>query len=459
MPQLGRSVLFPGAPYRFSKTGWAVAPAPRLDDEDAAGWLREQLQLPRRNDAPDAKGRLPLRGLRVLDFGTNVVTPMTCKLLAAYGAEVIKVEGRSKVDGQRNTPVPRPWGMDESPNTNWLFMNVNPDKRSLAVNMQAPQAHELVKALIKQSDVMVDNFGVDPMPKWGMSADEIFAFKPDMIITRLSVMGRTGSKQNYVGLGNSIMATVGLNSMMGFPGEPPVATCTAHPDYSSNAHHALFSIMSALFHREMTGEGQVIDLSQTESTLNFVGTALMDFTVNGVVAQPSKNRHPQMSPHGVYRCAGDDNWIAIACSDEEAWAGLCSAIPSLAEDARFATLEARKANEDVLDAIVSARCAARDSQELAVALQALRVPAGAVNSAPEMLADPQFAERAFFVNQDHPESGPVTILGPHFRLGATPGVVDQPAPLLSDGNDWVSIELLGYEDDALADLYVSGAIE
>ncbi|MCS6801959.1 MAG: CoA transferase [Chloroflexota bacterium] len=449
-----------GAPYRLSVTPWRLggpAPAP---GEGAGDWREPPVDEPVRPSPPDAFGRLPLSGIRIVDFGTNVVVPLTCKLLASFGAEVIKAEGRSRPEGQRNTPVPRSPRADTL-NTNWLFLNVNTDKRSLAVNMTVPEAQQLVREIIAQSDIVIDNFGVDPLPKWGMSAEELFRLRPDLIIVRCSVHGRTGPLSNYVGLGNSIMAVAGLNSITGFAGDPPVGTCTAHPDYSSNAHHALFSILAALYYRERTGRGQVIDLSQTESTVAWLGPALLEYTVNHRVPGQPNNRHPQMAPHGVYPAAGDDRWIAIACPSDAEWRALAAQIdPALLDDPRFRTLADRKANEDLLDALIRDWTVSQEPFALMERLQAAGVPAGVAQTGQDLVErDEHLAARGAFTLLDHEEAGPVTVISPHFRLSRTPGRIGAPPPLLGEDNDWVLTELLALDEERVAQLYIAGAVE
>ncbi|GIW08897.1 MAG: putative CoA-transferase [Dehalococcoidia bacterium] len=449
-----------GAPYRLSASPWRLTnPAPAAG-EGAGDWREPPITEPFRPSKPDAHGRLPLAGVRIVDFGTNVIVPLTCRLLANFGAEVIKTEGRTRPEGQRNTPVPRS-PLNDNLNTNWLFLNVNTDKRSLAVNMTIPEARELVKEIIAQADIVIDNFGVDPMPKWGMSAEELFALRPDLIIVRCSVHGRTGPLSNYVGLGNSIMAASGFNSLTGFAGDPPVGTCTAHPDYSSNAHHALFAILAALYYRERTGKGQVIDLSQTESTVAWLGPALLEYTVDRRIPGQNNNRHPQIAPHGVYPAAGDDRWIALACPSDTEWQALAALIdPSLPLDPRFRTLADRKANEDGLDAIIRAWTGGQDPFALMERLQAAGVPAGVVQTAQDIVErDEHLAARGALTSFEHEEAGPVTVISPHFRLSKTPGRIAEPPPLLGEDNDWVLTELMALDDERVVQLYVEGAVE
>ncbi|MFN8534347.1 MAG: CoA transferase [Dehalococcoidia bacterium] len=449
-----------GAPYRLSETPWVLrGPAPALG-EDSGDWQGDPAAEPIRETAPDTYGRVPLRGIRVVDFGTNVIVPLTCKLLASFGAEIVKTEGRTRPEGQRATPVPRAPGYDNL-NTNWLFLNNNNDKRSFAVNMTVPQARDVVKQVIAQSDIVIDNFGVDPMPKWGMSAEELFKLRPDLIIVRCSVHGRSGPLSNYVGLGNSIMAASGFNSLTGFDGDPPVGTCTAHPDYSSNAHHALFSILAALYYRERTGKGQVIDLSQTESTVAWLGPSLLDYTVNGRIPGRNNNRHPQIAPHGAYATAGEDRWIAIACETDEEWQTLAGLIdPRLAADPRYSTIGDRKENEDSLDAIVAEWTRQQEPFGLMDRLQEVGVPAGVVQTAQDLVErDEHLAARQALVHVQHEEAGDVTVIAPHFRLSRTPGRIGEPPPLLGEDNDWVLNELMAIDDEQIVNLYIEGAVE
>src|SRR5262249_1089720 len=160
-------------------------------------------------------------------------------------------------------------------------------------------------------------YGVDPYPKWGLTPEVMFSIKPDLIIARAATMGRSGPRADFVGNGYTIGAAAGLNSLTGFPHDPPVGTGIAHPDYSSNPTHLATAILAALRHRDLTGEGQIIDLGQHESTATFAGTAILDYTVNGAVATQSANRRPDAAPHGAYPCAGTDRWIAIAVFTEK----------------------------------------------------------------------------------------------------------------------------------------------
>jgi benzylsuccinate CoA-transferase BbsF subunit len=272
-------------------------------------------------------------------------------------------------------------------------------------------------------------------------------------------MGRTGPKSGTVGFGYGIAAVAGWNALMGLPGRPPVGLGPAYPDTTVNCHHLLIAILAALDRRRQTGEGQLIDLAQYESTIAWIGPAVLEYTANGRTPPPCANRHPDYAPHGVFPALGEDRWIAIAV-DPSSWPafravaeddGLCL------DDTRFATHDGRKESEDDLDALVGSWTRQFDATALAERLQAASVAAAAVADGPMLVADPQLNHREHFVRLDHPEAG-VRIYERHaFQLTETPGEPSR-APLLGEDNDWVFEELLGWSDETVAMAYVEEVI-
>ncbi|GIW06683.1 MAG: CoA transferase [Dehalococcoidia bacterium] len=395
-------VRYPGAPFKLSRTPWQIRrPAPVPGEHDGEGW-RKRSPIRRAGRT----GRLPLEGIRVVDLTWQIAGPAATQVLADHGAEVLKIESAVHPDGLRVMALPRPPWTD-SLNQSGIFTLMNTSKRSVAINMATDRGPALLRRLIALSDVIVDNYGVDPLPKWGLTPDELLKIRPDLIIARSSVMGRSGPRSHYVGFGYTIGPAAGLNALSGFAGDPPVASCTAHPDYSCNSYHLLIAILAALHHRDNTGEGQVIDLSQHESTVVFNGAAILDYSVNGTIAGPSENRHPDAAPHGVYRCRGNDRWVAIACETNDDWRRLAEAIgrPDLAADPALGDLEGRRCAAARIDAAIEAWSRLRTPAEAADALQAVGVPAGAVQTAADLFRDPHLAARGKFVRIDHPELG------------------------------------------------------
>lgn len=403
---------------------------------------------------------LILRGVRVVDFSWVAAAPIATRYLAAFGAEVIKVETKFHLDTLRVQPIPRPPGND-SPNVSGIFNHFNVNKLGLAIDMNTEGGKAIVRQLVAVSDVVLDNFGVDPFPRWGLSYDEITAYQPDIIMLRSSVNGRTGSGRNYIGFGHTISATSGLNSLMGLPEDPPYGTSTAHPDYSSNPHHALIAILAALHYRQRTGRGQYIDLSQMESTVAFLGPAMTDYSVNREIRPRIGNQSPWNAPHGAYRCSGDDRWLVIDVTNEEEWQAFAGIVgESWTGEQRFSTMTGRLANVDDLDKLIGSWTASRIAEELMDTLQGAGVPAGVVQSHDDLLNhDPHLRDRRYFQTLEHPEAGLRVHERVAVRLSANQADVRTPAPLIGQHNDPIVGDLLGYDEDAVNKLYVEGILE
>ncbi|MCS7001679.1 MAG: CoA transferase, partial [Dehalococcoidia bacterium] len=453
------TTTMPGPPFRMSRSPWQVrGPAPLPREHTGAGWRPRPDPPP--PSAPDAPRALPLTGVRVVDLSWQIAGPGATQVLADHGAEVFKIESETHPDGLRLMQVPRP-PFTDSKNQSGIYALVNTSKQSVMINMKTPAGRSLLKRLIARADVIVDNYGVDPMPKWGLTADALHAINPRLIIARSSVMGRSGPFEQFVGFGYTIGAAAGLNALTGQPDDPPVGTCTAHPDYSSNSYHLLIAILAALEHRDRTGEGQIIDLSQHESTVVFNGAAILDFSVNGRVAGPTANADPLMFPHGAFRCRGEDRWVAIACLSDANWPSLARAIerPDLADDPTLATMEGRRANAERVNAAITEWTSTRTPQEAAIALQLAGVAAGPVNDASDLLRDPHLAARGKFVRVRHPEMGWTTLNGPSFRLSATPGSVLRHPPLLGQDTEEVLRAILDIDEEELVNLYIEEVLQ
>lgn len=403
---------------------------------------------------------LPLSGVRVVDFTWQAAGPIVTRYLAMFGAEVIKIESRQHPDGLRTTAMPRPAG-NSSMNVSGIFNNLNAGKLSLAVNLKTSEGQDIVRRLVSIADLVIDNYGVDPLPRWGLSYADLTAFKPDIIMLRSSVNGRTGSGKDYIGFGFTIGPASGINALMGFPQDPPVGTSTAHPDYSSNPHHAAFAILAALHYRHRTGLGQYIDLAQMESTVAFMGPAMTDFAINRHVHERDGNRSPWSAPHGAYPCQGDDRWLALSVTNDDEWRAFAAVVRRpWTSDARFATMADRLANVEMLDRLVAAWTSEEVAEDLMHTLQKAGIPAGVVQNHDDLLHhDSHLQERDYFVPLDHPEAGTRLHDGVAIRLSETPGRIASPAPLLGQHNDFVLGELLGLAEDDTNRLYIDGVIE
>jgi benzylsuccinate CoA-transferase BbsF subunit len=402
---------------------------------------------------------LPLSGIRVADFSWFGAGPIAGQALATFGAEVIRVESESHMDGLRNT-MPVPPGK-EGPNVSGYYNNFNAGKRSFTLNMSRPRARDIALELLMTCDVMLENYTPRIMEKWGLTYRDVARVRPDIIYTNMPMQGTWGPHRDFLGFGGVLAPVTGYSYLAGWPDREPIGIGTNYPDYVLNPGHAVIAIMAALRHRDRTGEGQQIELAQLESTVAGLGPYLMDYELNGRVPERNGNRIEYAAPHGAFPCSGDDRWCVIAVFTDEQWDSLKRVMgdPEWAQSPDYATLLGRKQHEDRLETLIASWTAALPPEEITETLQANQVPAGIVQTAQDVLDnDPHLRERGYYVYLDHAEAGRNAYDGPGVRLHATPGVLRTPAPLLGEHNDYVLNELLSIHADLVADLLVGQVI-
>ena len=391
--------------------------------------------------------KLPLEHIRVVDFTWYAAGPLCTRVLANHGAQVIKIESRARLDVVRIVG-PKPPG-NKSINVSGYFNNCSSDKLGVSLDLKKPEGLNIVKRLIGISDIVIDNFSASVLDRWGLTYENVVPLKPDVIMVRMSPMGLSGPWRDAALLGNHLAAMAGLYHLSGYPDRPPVGPGTAFADYTYNPFHAATALLAALHHRNRTGEGQLIDLSQYESTVAALGHFVLDAAANKRALKRTGNRSPYTAPHGVYRCRGEDRWCAIAVSTDEKWQALCRALgdPPWSRDPKFATALSRLRHQDDLDAHIEVWTSQRTPREVMELLQAAGVSAGAVHDARDLVEDPQLRARGQYPVLDHPEAGPTVYDGPTFPLSKTPGSVRRPAPLLGQHTDYVLTELLGLAEE------------
>jgi benzylsuccinate CoA-transferase BbsF subunit len=409
-----------------------------------------------------------LAGLRVLDFCWIGAGALVTQTLALHGAEVIKIESRARPDNLRVAPPVRPGtsGLDAS----GYFASRNASKKSFALNMSHPAAVSVARRLARASSVVTSNFRPGVMERWGLSYQELSAGQPDLIYLTMPMQGATGPHSRYAGFGSTIAALSGLVAPSGLPGRVPVGTGTHYPDHVPNPGHALVALLAALVHRNRTGRGGRIELSQFESTTGLLGPAVLRYSVTGNQPSARGNRVPWAAPHGVYPCLGDDTWIAISAGTEAQWAALSGVLArsepggdgepgeDLAADPRFAGLDSRREHEDALDGMVAARTARWDRWELMGRLQAAGVPASVVETTGDVFDDPVLAARRYWRVLEHPVMGPVrNASAPHLWNGQ-PVSPASPAPLLGQHTEEISMDLLGLSADEYRQLVADGVL-
>ena len=404
--------------------------------------------------------KLPLEGIRIADFTWVGAGPFVTKALADHGAEVIKVESATRVDVIR-LMHPCAGGVP-GVNRGGYYSNRNSSKKAITLNLKNPKGLEVAKRLIAICDVVADNFTAGTMDKLGLGYEVGRKIKPDIIYISMPMQGSGGPHTFHRGYGVTIGALSGFYNLIGYPDRDPVGTGTNFPDHVPNPTHASISIMAALIHRQHSGHGQFIEMSQFESTMNLFGSALLDYAVNGREAIRLGNRLPYASPHGVYPCKGDDRWCAITCFNEEEWLALCQAmdLAQLANDSRFATLRARLSHADELDQEISAWTLEWEPFNLMNYLQSKGVAAGVVEDARDTIErDEQLEARGHWVYLDHPEMGKSLYDGPPYRLSKTTGYLRSYAPLLGEHTREVCFEVLGMDKSEFDELKQAGAFE
>lgn len=400
----------------------------------------------------------PLAHVRIADFTWLGAGSYATKILADFGADVIKIESSERVDSLR-LAAPYKDGR-KGVNRSGYFADRNSSKRSVTINMKHPAALSIVRRLVLRSDVVANNFAPGVMERFGLGYEAVCEMKPDIIYLAMSMLGSDGPESSYIGYGAGIVALSGLQYLSGLPDREPAGTGTNYPDHVPNPCHAAFAVLAALRHRRRTGKGQFIDLAQLEPTVALLGPTLLDLTVNGRMQERRGNGHEYAAPHGVYPCMGDDRWIAIAVTSDAQWARMVSILshPDLREG-RWRDRSVRHREGRELDARISRQTSSWDAEELMNRLQAAGVSAGVVRTAADLLGrDPQLAHRGHWVRMNHAEMGDTVYNAPPFRFSRSQVGLRRPAPLLGEHTREVCTRLLGLTAAEYDQLTSEGAL-
>ena len=398
-------------------------------------------------------------GVRILEFSWFGAGPIAAKWFADLGANVVRVESVVRPDVLRFA-LPRPPQSPDDPNASGYFNNFNSSKRSITLEMGQPDGPAVAKRLIDWCDVVLENFRPSVMARWGLDYATVSAGHPELIYVAMPAVGREGPRANYAGFGTGIKMISGLAMLSGRPDEIPVGPPGAFPDYVINCGHGGTAIITALLHRQATGRGQFIEVAQMESTIAVTDTAILEATVNGRAAERLGNRHALHCPHGVFRCAGDDEWVAVAVTSRMEWKALARTIghADWLEDDRLGTLPERRRQADELEAGIEEWSGSLSAREAEAILREAGVPAAKSQSNRDLLEDDaHLRERGYYWTLDHPVVGPSSYDGAPFRLSETPAEGFRPAPLLGQHTLEVYREV-GFEDEEIAELVSLGVI-
>ena len=398
-------------------------------------------------------------GVRIADFAWVGVGPNATMQMAFHGAEVIRIESSLKPDTFRSGG-PRPQG-DRSLDGSAYFAKFNRGKRGMALNLQHPRAVEVAKRLVAVSDVVTESFAPGFLNRIGLGWDDLRAVKPDLIMASMSMEGQTGPHAGFRGFGLTLQATAGVTALTGWPDRQPVGTGVAYTDWIAT-HVAIIALLAALDYRRRTGEGQYIDVSQLEASSLVLDATLIDALNTGRVQPPLANRDLRYAPHGVFPCAGDDRWCAIATTSDAQWHALASVISeerSLAGDERYASAAQRLAAQDELEPLIAAWTCSRSVEEVEQTLQSVGVPAHRVAAMRDVQDDPQLAHREHWRRSEHPVIGDVSYETPAWRFSNTPPPPPAHSPLLGQDNEYIYRELLGYSEEEFTELLIEGVMQ
>ena len=435
-------VRLPGLGYTMSATPWRLGPPPQLGEHTGelrvesreSGENRSSSQLSTLNSQLAGAPQRPLRGYRAIEFGFNWAGPLVGQILADLGMEVIKIESRERLDFMRHWTHARRF-----------FHNANRGKLSVSVNTKQPGGVELVWRLVARADIVFDNFAAGVMARNGLDYERLRRVKPDIIALSMAMAGQNGPLKHLRGFATIATGFAGLESAIGYPGYGSTGLPLLGLGDTNAAIQGVFACLAALWHREQTGEGQFIDLSQIEAATTLMAEPLAALQLDGRDAEPQANEHPWMAPHGIYPAAGKDRWVALAVAGDGEWEALVSlmGMPLWAREPELSTRAGRYARRAEIDARLAEWTAGCDRDRLAADLQAAGVIAAPVLELDEMNAHPHFRERGLWQTVASFEDAPEVVYRTPWHFRSTPAGVDRPSPKVGEHNDQVFGELLG----------------
>ncbi len=424
-------------------------------------------------------GLRALEGVRIIDLTWLQVGPQATRLLASFGAQVIRIEWRKRgaidflryfqpfapdhatPDGGRAQGAAPSHGIRGNYDRGAYFNNTNPGKFGITLNLNHPKGRDLLKRMVRDANALCENFSPSQMDKWGLGYEELSKLNPRLIYLRTTGVGKAGIYKDYVSYGPTAQAFSGLTFLSGLPDPyPPAGWGYSYLDHSPGYFGAIL-LMAALRRQRAEGVGAYIDMSQTETGLMLSGTSIIEYQLTGKSTQRYGNRMPyrDWAPHGAFRCAGEDNWIAISVQCDSQWRSLVEEMgsPAWAQDRRFATASGRIQYQDELETRLTEFTVRQDRYNLMDRLQARAIPAGVVQKAADRFdRDPQLRARGYYVDLPHSEIGRWPIEGFPARLSASPaqvgGLTRRAAPKLGEDNEFVYREIVGLSADELARL-------
>lgn len=399
-------------------------------------------------------------GLKYVEFAWTGVGPMPGTYLASMGATVIRIESATHPDPLR-TMGPFKDGV-RGLNRSAFYNGANANKYGFALNMKHPKAYGIARKLITWADVLSESYTPGTMQKWNLDYEAVKEINPEIIYYSTSMAGQDGPYSSLPGFGAQLTGMSGFTMITGWPDRLPATPYGAYTDFI-NIKLAIFVLLAAIDYKRRTGKGHRIDLSQFEGGILFLAPLMLDYFLNGQVAQRKGNRDESCVPHGVYRCAGDDQWCALAVATPEQWQALCGIIghSDWASRDNFNTVPGRKAEEDELDRGIEQWTRQHPAVQVMHRMQQAGIPAGVVNKPSDTFSDPQLVARSAYRKLMHPE------MGEHFAFNITAGSrfseitpeVRRSSPCIGEHNDLVCTRFLGMPEAEVKSYWEEGVFE
>lgn len=396
-------------------------------------------------------------GVRIADFTWVFAGPACCRIFADQGAEVIRIESRERPDSVR--PI---LSADKLPDSDCggYFNNLNRNKLSITLNLSHPKATEIAKRIVGISDVVVENFSANVMRKLGLDYQELVKVKPDIIMVSASGFGHSGPYRDYRSYGPNLQSLSGLTELTGFPHQAPVGFASSYAD-SMGGLTAALAVLMALNYRQRTGKGQQVDVAQFEGLCALMDTCFLDYSANNRIHKRMGNRHHYASPHGAFKCKGEERWCVIAVFTDEEWRNVRRAMgnPPWTEDLRFSSSQGRVEFADELDKLIGEWTITKTAEEVMEILQTEGIAAGVVQNADDLFnRDSHLKARGFYQKSVHPLLGERLNEGAPIKFSHTQANIRRAAPLMGEHNNYVYGQLLGMSVEEIENLRMEGVI-
>ncbi|MFN2229512.1 MAG: CaiB/BaiF CoA transferase family protein [Anaerolineae bacterium] len=393
-----------------------------------------------------------LEDVRVIDLGHVLAAPTAAMILADLGADVIHLEPPHGDDARQFGPFRN--------GHSGYFASINRNKRSVVVDLKTQGGARVLRDLIRASDVVLENYRPGTLERLGFSYEVMAELNPRIIYASICGFGHDALPEYADKPAYDMVAQAfsGLMSITGPEGGPPVRVGTSVGDITAG-HQCAIAILAALWYRERTGRGQVVDMSMVDGLVYILENAIVRYTLSGQIPAPLGTRHPAITPFRAYPTA--DSWIVIALGNDGLWQTFCEAIgrPDLAADARFQTNALRTQHHEELDALLEPVTRGRTTEEWVALLEAHHLPYSPIQNVDQVVHDPNLRHRGMIAEVNQPGMGPVEIVGSPFHLSETPGTVRTPAPTLGQHTEEVLCEVLGYERERIEELIEIGAVK